>query len=156
MSNVEEFPLKSESRLAAVKAFYAFEINNEAFANQNNATIELEVKDVIYNYREDEDLKGSKMDESFLKELAQGTLDNLPILDDKIRGNIGKGWSMERLGPVLRSIIRIGTYELMQYQKTPMKVIIDEYVKITKGFFDEKEVGFVNGILDKIAHEVRI
>ena len=53
------------------------------------------------------------------------------------------------------SILRTAVFEMMNHGNTHLKIIINEYVGITRSFFDEKDVGFVNGILDKIGHEVR-
>jgi N utilization substance protein B len=80
----------------------------------------------------------------------------LDKIDELVCKYLGQGWSMERLGPVLRNILRIAIFELMSYEETSIKIIINEYVNITRLFFDEKEVGFANGILDKIAHNIRV
>ncbi len=65
-------------------------------------------------------------------------------------------FNMERLGAVMRALLRAGVYELMAFTDVPVKVVISEYVTLARSFFSESETGFVNGILDKISREVRI
>ncbi len=53
-----------------------------------------------------------------------------------------------------RAILRASLYELLSTQ-TPSAVIIDEYINITRVFFDDAEVSFVNGILNTLAKKIR-
>jgi N utilization substance protein B len=55
----------------------------------------------------------------------------------------------------LRAILRAGGWELMNRPDVPVEVAIDEYVEITKSFFEGPEPGFVNGALDGIARDAR-
>jgi N utilization substance protein B len=144
---------RSNTRLAAVKALYASEINNKINAKKSPGELTL---DIISFYHDSEEKDGKvQLDEAFLASIIKGVCENLFDLDNSINKDIGSNWTLERLGPVLRSVLRAAVFELMSFEDTPFKVIINEYVNITRGFFDDKEVGFVNGILDKIAHEVR-
>lgn len=141
---------RSTTRLAAVKALYAAEINQKINENKTPAQLTL---DIIAYYHENEEKQ--KLDEEMLANMVKGVCEHVDELDKSINRHIGTTWTLERLGPVLRSILRLAVYELMSFEDTPLKVVINEYVTITRGFFDDKEVGFVNGILDKIGHEVR-
>lgn len=153
MEHKESQGRRNESRLAVVKALYAGEINEKISFSKSPAHLSL---DIIKLYHESvEDDEPINLDEKFLTDVIIGVCGNLEILNKTIEENISDGWNLERLGPVLRSILRAAIYELMYFSDTPFKVIINEYVNITKTFFDEKEVGFVNGILDKISHLVR-
>jgi N utilization substance protein B len=82
-------------------------------------------------------------------------MEHQAVLDAKIEKYLQSGWNLERLGSVMRSLLRVAVYELMEYEKLPIKVIINEYVNIAHRFFDRKDVSFVNGVLDQIAKEVR-
>ena len=55
----------------------------------------------------------------------------------------------------MRAIISLAVYELISFKNIPLQVIIDEYVSIAKQYFDNNNTGFVNGILDTIAKEIR-
>ena len=54
-----------------------------------------------------------------------------------------------------QAILRIGTYELIHQRDIPAKVIIDEAVDLAKTFGSENGYKYVNGVLDKVATEVR-
>jgi N utilization substance protein B len=155
MENITNLPptRRSNTRLAAVKALYASEINHKI--NEKKSPEQLTLEIIGYYHEEEEESGKVQLDEAFLAAIIKGVCENLADLDNSINKDIGEGWSLERLGPVLRSILRAAVFELMQFEDTPFKVIINEYVNITRGFFDDKEVGFVNGILDKIAHRTR-
>lgn len=143
---------RSNTRLAAVKALYAHQVNEKIDILKTPSQLALEI---IAFYEETEGDNAPVLDQSFLAELIHGVCEHTDNLDVSISTELAEGWSLERLGPVMRAILRCGVFELMRYNDTPLKVILDEYVSIAQGFFDEKDVGFVNGILDKIAHKVR-
>lgn len=142
---------RNNTRLASVKALYAAQINEKINTKKSPAQLTV---DIISFYFETEG-KAKNLDQEFLVELIKGVCENQQILDDKIKSKLTDAWKLERLGPVLVGILRTATFEIMKYSDTHLKVIINEYVNITRSFFDEKEVGFVNGVLDKIGHEIR-
>ncbi len=147
---------KSEARMAAVKALYANGVNQAAVANVEPADPDEVVLDIISCYEDNEEGLGDiKIDKKFLAKLVRGVLENSDVLDKSISTHLNEKWRLERINPVLKAILQAGVYEIMEFERVPLKVIITEYVYISRSFFDEKEVGFVNGILDKIAHEVR-
>ena len=65
-------------------------------------------------------------------------------------------WPLGRIDATLRAVFRAAGYELTARPDIPPKVIIGEYVDVTKAFFSTgKEAKFVNAVLDHMAHEVR-
>ena len=74
-------------------------------------------------------------------------------MDDKIRQHLKKGWTLERLTLVEKSILRLGLYELLEYDETPQLVAINEAIELAKKFSDEKSSKFVNGILSQFVTE---
>ena len=66
-----------------------------------------------------------------------------------------KNWSLKRMDSTLLSVLRCGCAEFLIFDNTPVKVIINEYTNIASSFFNEKEVDFVNGILDSLAQKFR-
>lgn len=62
-------------------------------------------------------------------------------------------WRLERLAPVDRLILRLGTLELIE-GATPPRVVLDEAVRLAQWFGGGKSPGFVNGVLDRIAREL--
>ena len=63
------------------------------------------------------------------------------------------GWSLERMPPVDRNIMRVALFELLACDDVPDKVAINEAVEIAKEFGAKESPGFINGILDVIRRE---
>src|SRR6266508_1084161 len=64
-------------------------------------------------------------------------------------------WRFDRIAPVDRTILRLGTYELLKETGTPPAVILDEAVELAKRFGEANSPAFVNGVLDAIRRRVR-
>jgi len=63
--------------------------------------------------------------------------------------------SVEETDPIERAIIRLAVYELKQRLDVPYKVVINEAIVLAKAFGGDNSHTFVNGIIDKTAHELR-
>ena len=55
----------------------------------------------------------------------------------------------------MKAILRAGTYELMARKDVPVGATISEYIDVAHAFYERREIGFVNGLLDGIAKDVR-
>jgi transcription antitermination protein NusB len=74
---------------------------------------------------------------------------------DALVAAAAKGWEIERMPVLDRSILRLATYELMAEPDIPVAVVIDEAVELAKQYSTEFSGGFVNGVLSTIARQVR-
>ncbi len=111
------------------------------------------VEDVINEILESMDIDDrKKIDIIFLNDLVSGVIDNTSDIDKYISKYL-TSWSIERLGITDQAIIRISVYELI-YTSTPNLVCINEAIELAKKYSDEKVVKMINGILDKIYHEI--
>jgi hypothetical protein len=81
--------------------------------------------------------------------LANGVVEAVESLDARPRG-LGE-LAAEPHGGVERNILRLGIFELRQAE-VPPKVAIDEAVRLAHWFGGSRAPGFVNGVLDGIAH----
>lgn len=72
-----------------------------------------------------------------------------------VKSHLNEEWTIERVDPVAKAIIVAAIAELSGFPKTPEKVVLNEYINIAKGFFEEKEVNFINGLLDKVIPKIR-
>jgi len=70
---------------------------------------------------------------------------------DALVQSLSEGWPLHRMAPVVRNALRIGTCELLHMRETPMPVIINEAVELTKKYADGASAKFVNGILARVA-----
>ena len=68
---------------------------------------------------------------------------------------LAEDWPIDRLETPLRAVLWAAGYELIGRADIPLEVIINEYVDIAHAFFSGKEPSFVNGVLDRLAHDVR-
>ena len=97
---------------------------------------------------------------SFTRSLAQLVQDRQPELDELIRAH-ATGWSLERIAPLERSILRVGIAELLYpdavpgEQPIPAEGAIDEAVETAKRFCGAEAPAFVNGILAAVLRERR-
>jgi len=72
---------------------------------------------------------------------------------DRLVGDAAEHWRLERLAAVDRNILRIAVHELLKGD-VPPKVAIDEAVQLAHWFGGAKAPGFVNGVLDRVAHSL--
>jgi N utilization substance protein B len=95
---------------------------------------------------------------AFTRALAELVRDRQPELDELIREH-ATGWSLERIAPLERSILRVGLAELLYPADVPGEVAIpaegaiDEAVETAKRFCGADAPAFVNGILGAVLRE---
>ena len=88
----------------------------------------------------------------FTRELVEGVEAHREELDAEIAQR-SRGWSLERIGALERSILRVGLYELRHRDDVPVEVAIDEAVSLAQRFCGAEAPGFVNGILGSATRE---
>ncbi len=93
-------------------------------------------------------------DEAFFADLLRGVVHEQERVDGLIAAHLAAGWRLSRLDSTLRAILRAGVYELVAREDVPFKVVISEYIDVARAFFDGDEPRMVNGILDRLAHEL--
>lgn len=86
----------------------------------------------------------------FTRELAEGADGHLPELDAEIGAN-AHGWTISRIAPLERAIMRVALYEIRFREDIPTPVAIDEAVSIVKRYCGTDAPGFVNGVLSAAA-----
>jgi len=87
---------------------------------------------------------------NFVKELVNGVLGHEEELVELANRYLEK-WDISRLGLTDAAILKIAIYELL-YTDTPNRVCIDEAIELSKDYSDEKVIGMINGVLDKVYH----
>ncbi|NIJ17638.1 transcription antitermination factor NusB [Sphingobium vermicomposti] len=140
---------RSAARLAAVQALYQLEMEgtpirvllHEFHQHRLGATIE----DVTY----------AEAEESFFDDIVIGVDKRREEIDGLVKARLSQGWSLERLDKPMRQILRAGSYELIARPDVPTPTVISEYVDVAHAFYDKREAGFVNGLLDAVAKDVR-
>ena len=140
---------RSTARLAAVQALYQMEMEatplprllHEFHQHRLGATI----GDVTYTDAESD----------FFDDVVTGADARRDEIDALITGRLAEGWSLARLDKPMKAILRAGSYELLARPDVPTATVISEYIDVAHAFFDKRETGFVNGLLDAIAKSAR-
>jgi N utilization substance protein B len=88
----------------------------------------------------------------FTRELVEGTDAERRELDALIERH-ARGWTLDRIAPLERNILRVALYELLHRDDVPAEVAIDEAVEAAKELCGADAPGFVNGILGTVQRE---
>lgn len=95
----------------------------------------------------------AQADRTFVEALVRGVRDRVAELDRVIAPHLDR--DPGRLSPVERSILYIGALELAAHPETPFKVVLNEAIELGKSFGGAEGHRFVNGVLEKVAAQLR-
>ncbi|WP_375249012.1 transcription antitermination factor NusB [Sphingomonas sp.] len=140
---------RAAARLAAVQALYQHEMEGTAIPALLHEFHHHRIGATI------EDVEYADADVAFFDDIVRGTHARGDEIDRLIGGKLAKGWTLDRLDRPMKAILRAGTWELLARQDVPVGAAISEYVDVAHAFYEKREAGFVNGLLDAIAKEVR-
>jgi N utilization substance protein B len=87
---------------------------------------------------------------SYADGAVRGVLAQRAQLDEHLV-RASANWRIERMNPIARNVLRLGTWELLFHPEIPRAVIIDESVEVAKRYGGTESGAFVNGVLDRIA-----
>ncbi len=133
---------RTKGRALAVQTLYSFEQNR--YRDDDVALLPDDATDGI-------DAEA----QSFAKTLFDGFRRERPAIDAAVDTRL-ENWTIQRLAVLDRTILRLGTFELLYCPDTPAKVTINEYIELAKEYGSEaKTARLVNGVLDRIAREHR-
>jgi N utilization substance protein B len=90
---------------------------------------------------------------AFAESLVRGVRDRVEELQEHIKPHLDRDFA--KLSPIERSILYIGTLELLAHPATPFKVVLNEAIELGKSFGGAQGHRFVNGVLEKIASRLR-
>ncbi len=142
---------KSLARLLAVQTLFEVEATRRHYkevlseiAAQNKAQLlDLEMDD-----SEDDGLV--KYDRKLVDQIVSDAVYHQVRIDQSVNSVLSEGWPLKAIDPVLRAIFRAAGAEFVR-GKAPFKVVINEYLEVTRAFDERKEsVSFVNAVLDAL------
>ena len=128
---------RHQARAAVVGLLYAYDLGN------------IEISKFADEILEDSKIRNKQREFSY--KLFRGTIDNLEIIDKKIKEHL-KQWDFNELGKIEKAILRLGTYEII-VDKNDKAIVINEGIELAKELADAKSHQFINGVLDSIAKE---
>ena len=130
---------RSRARHHAVQALYQWQMTGQ------------DVGDVVGQFLASQD--GTKFEVDYFRDLLRGIAINLNALDAWLQPYVDR--PIAQIDPVERAILRLGAYELAHHPEVPYRVVINEAVELAKVFGAEEGHKYVNGVLDKVARELR-
>ncbi len=93
-------------------------------------------------------------DADYLRELVYGVVSQVEELD-RIIGGAVRGRSLSSIAHIEHNVLRLAVWEMLNRLEIPYRVIINEALQLAKVYADEPARGFVNGVLDHLARELR-
>ena len=94
-----------------------------------------------------------KVDAEYFRALLEGAIAAAPELEQAIAPHLDR--DIGRLSPVERGILLLAGYELAHRPEVPYRAVINEAVELAKGYGGTDGYKFVNGVLDKLAAQLR-
>ena len=140
---------RSTARLAAVQALYQMELSDSPTEDVIDEFIALRIG------REIEGEQYAEADRGHFKWLVRSVTERVTELDECVGGALDAGWTVGRLGALMRVLLRSATAELLARPDIPARVVMNEYVELAGAFFSRREPAFVNAALDGIARRLR-
>lgn len=137
------------ARLASVQALYQIELSGRPA----DAVIE-----EFLHHRVGRDLDGARFARPHRRHFEHTVREasaRAREIDALVADSLAERWNLERLGAVLRALMRAAVCELFTCPEVPARVVIDEYVELARAFFSGREPAFVNGALDTLARRLR-
>ena len=92
----------------------------------------------------------------FIKDVVNGTIERKELIQDLIDKELKEDLNLNKTELLIKLMIEAAVYEFMFMHKTPVKVVISEYLKVSDFFVDVSQKKFLNAILDKISKVSRV
>lgn len=130
---------RSKSRAVALQALYQWQLNAS------------DIADITKQFNEEGRLSG--VDVPLFQDIVHTVATEVAEYDALYAQYLDRSVAM--IDPVEKIILRMGVYELKHKPEVPYKVVLNEAVELAKRFGAEESHKYINGILDKVAQELR-
>lgn len=130
---------RRQARRLALQALYQWQMAGASLAS------------VETQFREDNDMQ--KVDQAYFHEILHAVPAQISTLDELVTPHLDR--PLAELTPIELNILRMGAYELRHRKDVPYKVVINEGVDLAKSFGATDGHKYVNGVLDKLARQLR-
>ena len=91
----------------------------------------------------------------FIKDVVMGTIERKDLIQDIMDKELKEDINAAKTDLLIKLMIMAAMYEFLYMHKTPVKVVIAEYLKTSDFFVDASQKKFLNAILDKISKLIR-
>lgn len=130
---------RGKARRLAMQAIYQWQMTGN------------DISVIAQDFIEENDM--DTVDKDYFEELLSGVVNLVGEIDPVLEKYMSR--TVDSVDPVERAIIRLACYEFLKRLDVPYKVVLNEAVMLSKKFCADNSHAFINGVLDKVAHEVR-
>lgn len=92
----------------------------------------------------------------FIKDVVNGTIERMELIQNLINDELKNDINENRTELMVKLMISAAIYEFMYMHKTPVKVVISEYLKVSEFFVQDSQKSFLNAVLDKVSKVSRV
>jgi transcription antitermination protein NusB len=131
---------RSRARRRALQALYAWQMSGSPMTS------------VIDQFRHEQDMEVADLE--YFEDLLRGVEKHVDVLDEALKPYIDR--DVAQIDPIERAALRLAAYELKFRPDVPYRVIINEAIEVTKRFGADHGHSYVNGVLDKLAAQLRV
>ncbi|NOR72819.1 MAG: transcription antitermination factor NusB [Mariprofundaceae bacterium] len=135
-------PNRHQARESAIETLYAWHSGGNDNADLPH----------LLSGRIQEEERGGQ-DENYLREMVYGVTEQKDELDELLKPVINR--SLKSVASVEINVLRLAAWEMKNRLEIPYRVIINEALELTRAYADESARSFINGVLDKLAKELR-
>jgi N utilization substance protein B len=125
---------RSKARAIAIQMLYQIDVNSDVDVET--------VRHMVHEQLKEGPLR------DFCWQLFVGVMEYRLQLDERIT-SVAENWTIDRMAPTDRNVLRLGAFELL-HTETPHRVVIDEAIELARKFGTAQSSPFVNGLLDKL------
>ena len=130
---------RSRARRRALQAIYAWQLSGNSMPK------------VIDEFRHEQDMEIADLD--YFEDLLRGVNAHCAELDASLAPYLDR--EVAQIDPIERAALRLAAYELRHRPDVPYRVVINEAIEVTKRFGADHGHTYINGVLDKLAAQVR-
>lgn len=138
------------ARFGAIQALYQAELSGQDIELVVNEFEAFRLADLLEPLELDD--PAPEVDRDWFVKVSKGAFDAMSDLDARIEQKLSSGWTLPRLGYLLRAFLRAGAFELTHPEDVPVKVVINEYVELAHAFLNKEDAGFLNAVFDRLAN----
>lgn len=139
MSNVSLAKGRSNARKKAMQALYQWSMTGN------------ELNEIEVQFHAEQNME--KVDQDYFHELLHNVPQQVDELDQMMEPHLDR--KLNELDPIEKAILRLSAYEMKNRLDVPYKVVLNESIELAKIFGADKSHKYVNGVLDKLAKELR-
>ena len=129
-------------------------LHKKAF--QNPRVIVVQKLYAYYLNKESEIIFPKHKYKKFIKDVVNGTIERKELIQNIMDKELKEDINVNRTDLLIKLMIEAAIYEFMYMHKTPVKVVISEYLKASDFFVDGSQKKFLNALLDKISKLSRV